>query len=51
MDLGKYAGTVLTAYGASVLLILGLVGLTLWQGRRMKRRLDALEARAEETPR
>jgi heme exporter protein D len=45
-DLGKYAVPVLSAYAASILLILGLVGLSLWQGRRMKRRLDALESRA-----
>lgn len=45
-DLGKYAVTVLSAYGASMVLILGLVGLTLWQGARVKRRLAEVEARA-----
>ncbi|MCW1917745.1 heme exporter protein CcmD [Rhodobacter sp. KR11] len=42
-DLGKYAVTVLAAYGASLALIAGLVGLTLWQGAGAKRKLDALE--------
>lgn len=46
-DLGQYAVTVLSAYGASLALILGLVALSLWQGARMKRRLDQIEARAE----
>ncbi len=31
-DLGKYAGTVLGAYGAALLLLLALVALTVWQG-------------------
>lgn len=47
-DLGKYAVWVLSAYGASTLLVLGLVGLSLWQSVRMKRRLQAIEARAGE---
>ncbi len=46
-DLGRYATTVLSAYAASVILILGLVALTLWQGARMKRRLAEIEARAK----
>lgn len=44
-DLGKYAGAVLGSYAASVLLILGLVGLSLWQGARVKRALSEAEAR------
>ena len=46
-DLGKYAGTVLAAYGASVMLLLALVALTLWQGARVKRALHEVEARAK----
>jgi len=46
-DLGKYAGTVLAAYGVSVLLIVGLVALTLWQGARIRRALQEIEARAK----
>lgn len=45
-DLGKYALTVLSAYGASFVLLVGFVALTLWQGRRVKRALDEAEARA-----
>ncbi len=44
-DLGKYAGAVLGAYGISLLLLAAIVGLSLWQSRRMKRRLDEAEAR------
>ena len=45
-DLGTYAGTVLGAYGAALLLLVGLVALTVWQGRRVKRALEEVEARA-----
>ena len=38
-DLGKYAGTVLGAYGAALVLLVALVALTLWQGARVKREL------------
>ena len=44
-DLGKYAVVVLAAYGVSLGLIIGLVGLSLWQGARMKRALEAVERR------
>jgi heme exporter protein D len=44
-DLGKYAGTVLAAYGAALVLLVALVALTLWQGARMKRALDEVERR------
>ena len=47
-DLGKYAGPVLSAYAASILLILALVAVSLWQGARMKRRLVEVETRANE---
>lgn len=46
IDLGKYAGAVLGAYGASVALLVGLVAVSLWQGARMKRALAEVEARA-----
>lgn len=46
-DLGKYAFAVLSSYGASLALIGLIVLLTLWQGRRVKRRLAEVEARAE----
>lgn len=44
-DLGKYAGTVLSAYAAALVLLVLLVALTLWQGARMKRALEEIEAR------
>ena len=44
-DLGKYADTVLAAYGASLVLLAALVALTIWQGRQVRRRLDEIEAR------
>ena len=44
-DLGKYAATVLMAYGATLVLLAGLVWLSVWQGRRMARRLAEAEAR------
>lgn len=46
-DLGKYAGTVLGAYGAALVLLVALVALTLWQGARVKRALEEIEARAK----
>lgn len=45
VDLGKYADTVLGAYGATVVLLLALVGLTWWRGRKVRRALDAQERR------
>ena len=44
-DLGKYAGTVLSAYAISLILLAAIIGLSLWRARRMKARLDAAEAR------
>lgn len=46
-DLGKYAAAVLTAYGASIVLIAGLVALSLWRGSRVRRVLRGLEERQE----
>lgn len=45
-DLGKYGDTVLSAYGASVVLVLALVGLSLWRGRRVRAELATVEERA-----
>ncbi|HSG57152.1 MAG TPA: heme exporter protein CcmD [Paracoccaceae bacterium] len=44
-DLGKYAAAVLSAYGMTVLLLLGLVAVTWLRGRRVRRKLDEIEAR------
>lgn len=48
-DLGKYAFAVLGSYGATVLLVVGLVVLTLWQAARVKKALAEVEARQGKT--
>lgn len=49
LDLGKYAGAVIGAYAASLLLIGGLVALSLRQSARMRSRLAEVEARAKDS--
>ena len=44
-DLGKYAYTVLSAYGASLVLLVALVVLTIRRGRKMRAELKQVEAR------
>ncbi|KIC19659.1 MULTISPECIES: heme exporter protein CcmD [unclassified Leisingera] len=44
-DLGKYADTVLSAYGASLLLLVALVVLTILRGRKVRREMENLETR------
>lgn len=44
-DLGKYAGTVLSAYAVTLALLVALVALSLWQGRRVRRALQQQEER------
>lgn len=44
-DLGKYAATVLAAYGASLVLLAGIVLATVLRGRRVRRQLRDAEAR------
>ncbi|MCF6233605.1 MAG: heme exporter protein CcmD [Rhodobacteraceae bacterium] len=44
-DLGKYAETVLMAYAASVVLLVLLVGLSLWRGRKVRSDLVRIEKR------
>lgn len=44
-ELGKYAFAVLSSYGASVGLLVALVAMSIWQGRRVKRELAEVEAR------
>ena len=44
-ELGKYAFTVLTSYGVTLALILGLVALTVWRGAQVRRALEAQERR------
>jgi heme exporter protein D len=44
-DLGKYAFAVRASYGASVVLLVAIVAVTLWQGARIKRALAEVEER------
>lgn len=44
-DLGKYADAVLGAYAVSVVLLIGIVALSIWQARRAKAALEEVEAR------
>lgn len=44
-DLGEYSGTVLSAYGVALVLLAVIILVTWVQARRVKRRLDAAEAR------
>jgi heme exporter protein D len=44
-ELGAYAFAVLSSYGATILLVAGLIGLTVWQRRRILRRLAEVEGR------
>lgn len=44
-DLGKYAGVVLGSYGVTIVLLVTLVGWTLWKGARVKAALREIEAR------
>lgn len=43
IELGKYSATVLTAYGATILLLLGIVVQTVLANARARRDLEAHE--------
>ena len=45
IELGKYAGTVLAAYGASVVLLAGVIVQTLRANARARRELEEYERR------
>jgi heme exporter protein D len=46
-DLGKYADAVIWSYVSTIGLLVALVVVTLWQGRRVKQALQEVEARQE----
>ena len=46
-ELGKYAFEVLASYGASLVLLAVIVGVSLWRGARVKAQLREIEARQE----
>ncbi|SIS80372.1 heme exporter protein CcmD [Phaeovulum vinaykumarii] len=45
-ELGKYGAVVMTAYGATLVLLAWIVVASLWRGARVRRALAAMEARA-----
>ncbi|MFT5796300.1 MAG: heme exporter protein D [Candidatus Azotimanducaceae bacterium] len=47
-DLGKYAVTVLSAYGASIVLLVGLVLMSVAKGRRVRKLMQEVEARGKQ---
>ncbi|WP_406676099.1 heme exporter protein CcmD [Roseicyclus sediminis] len=49
-DLGQYAIEVLSAYAASILLLLVIVIASVWKARRVLRRLSDVEERRGKTP-
>jgi heme exporter protein D len=46
-DLGKYAEAVLSAYAASIVLLVGIVALSLWRGRRVRAEMRDVERRSK----
>ncbi len=46
-DLGKYADAVLSAYAVSIVLLVAIVVLSLWRGRRVRAEMDAVERRRD----
>ncbi|RBW56880.1 heme exporter protein CcmD [Phaeobacter gallaeciensis] len=44
-NLGKYGDTVLSAYAASIVLLVVLVAFSLWRGRRVRAELAKVEQR------
>lgn len=48
-DLGSYAGTVLAAYGVTLALLIGLIGVSLVRAARVRRALARIERDAGRT--
>lgn len=46
-DLGKYADAVLSAYAVSIVLLVAIVVLTLWRGRRVRAEMEDVERRQD----
>ena len=44
-DLGKYAVTVLSAYGATLVVLFALVALTIRRGRKVRAEMENVEQR------
>ncbi|MEM9583669.1 MAG: heme exporter protein CcmD [Pseudomonadota bacterium] len=45
-DLGKYQDAVLSAYGGSLLLLIGMIALMIWRARSVKKQLEDVEKRS-----
>ncbi len=46
-DLGKYADAVLSAYAASIVLLIVIVAMTLIRGRKIRAEMDRVEERTK----
>jgi len=46
-DLGKYADAVLSAYAVSILLLVAIVAISLWRGRRVRAALRDVETQQD----
>ncbi len=46
-DLGKHSDTVLSAYAVSIVLLLLLVGISLWRGHKVRAEMARTEARVK----
>ncbi|MEO0745562.1 MAG: heme exporter protein CcmD [Pseudomonadota bacterium] len=46
-DLGKYADAVLSAYAVSIALLVAIVVLSLWRGRRVRAEMEDAERRRD----
>ncbi|MEL6565790.1 MAG: heme exporter protein CcmD [Pseudomonadota bacterium] len=46
-DLGKYADAVLSAYAVSIVLLVAIVALSLWRGRRVRAEMEDVERRQD----
>ncbi|WP_299614082.1 heme exporter protein CcmD [uncultured Tateyamaria sp.] len=45
-DLGKYADAVLSAYAVSIVLLVAIVALSLWRGRKVRAEMENVERRS-----
>lgn len=46
-DLGKYADAVLSAYAASIVLLVVIVAMTLVRGRKVRAEMDQIETKVK----
>jgi heme exporter protein D len=44
-DLGKYADAILWSWAATLVLVAAVIAVSWWQSARVKKKLDAAEAR------